>query len=133
MIRASYPTVVGKPGVFALYIAEGPKASDYKQGRLISVRSGLNRQGRGDGASAEPFGFRREFRPGRGQSATLTALKPTSPSTTGHRRDRAIGPDTVSVQISRAASISPCGCAITQQTAPTNGLQKRPLRPQTPE
>ena len=57
MIRASYPTVVGKAGVFALYIAEGPKASDYKQGRLISVRSGLNRQGRGDGASAEPFGL----------------------------------------------------------------------------
>jgi hypothetical protein len=42
MIRACNPTVVGKAGVFALYIAEGPKASDYRQGQLISVRSGLN-------------------------------------------------------------------------------------------
>jgi hypothetical protein len=57
MIRACNPTVVGKPGVFALYIAEGPKASDYKQGQLISVRSGLNARAGADGASAEPFGF----------------------------------------------------------------------------
>ena len=133
MIRASYPTVVGKAGVFALYIAEGPKASDYKQGQLISVRSGVNARAVATAHQPSSSAYRREFRLGRKQSATLTALKPTSPRTTGHRRDRAIGPDTVSVQISRAASISPCGCATTQQTAPTNGLQKRPSRPQTPE
>jgi hypothetical protein len=113
MIRASFPTGVGKKGVFALYITQGTqRASDYEQGQLIGVRSGVN--ARAVAAAYQPSrpAYRRESRPGSGQSATLTALSPSSPSTTGHRRHRIVCPITVRVQISRAASVCSCNCAI---------------------
>ena len=124
MIRASFPTVVGKAGVFTLYITQGTqRASDYEQGQLISVRSGVNARAVAAAHQPSRTANRRESRPGRGQSATITALNPTSPSTTGHRRYRTTCPTTVSVQISRAASISSCDCATSPRTA---------VRPNTP-
>jgi hypothetical protein len=118
MIRASFPTAVGKVGVFTLYITQGTqRASDYEQGQLISVRSGVNARAVAAAHQPSRSANRRESRPGRGQSATFTALNPTSPSTTGHRRYRTTFPITVSVQISRAASVSSCDCATSPRTA----------------
>jgi hypothetical protein len=124
MIRASFPTGVGKQGVFALYITQGTqRASDYEQGQLISVRSGVNARAVAAAHQPSRSANRRESRPGRGQSATFTALNPTSPSITGHRRYRTICPTTVSVQISRAASVSSSDCATSPRAA---------VRPKTP-
>lgn len=93
MIRASFPTVVGKPGVFALYMSKGiQRASDYEQGQLISVGSGLYARAVAADQSSRSAG-RSESRPGRMRPATaLTALNSTSPSTTGPRRDRIMRP-----------------------------------------
>jgi hypothetical protein len=107
----------GQDRVFALYMSEGiQRASDYEQGQLISVGSGLNASAVAVDQSSRPA-CRSESRPGRERPATaLTALNPTSPSTTGHRRDRTIC-RTVSVQISRAANGSSCDCATSPRTA----------------
>jgi hypothetical protein len=105
MIRASFPTVVGKPGVFALYISKGiQRASDYEQGQLISVGSGLNARAVAAGQSSRPAG-RSESRPGR-MHATHRPQCAKSDIAQDHwsstRPDHVS--NSVSVQISRAAS-----------------------------
>ena len=58
MIRASFPTGVGKIGVFALYITKGHQRASELRARTTDQREiRCKRQGRRSGASAEPFGL----------------------------------------------------------------------------
>ncbi len=57
MIRASFPTAVGKAGVFALYITQGTQKSQRLRARTTDqCEIRCERQGRRSGASAEPSG-----------------------------------------------------------------------------
>ena len=98
----------GQARGFALYMDnKAPKASVYKRGLLISVRSGVNARAVATAHQPSRSAYRREFRPGRRPirhaHCTEANLAQHHWSSTGSDH----GPDTASVQISRAASISP--------------------------
>ena len=105
-------------GLYVIHNQGTQRASDYEQGQLISVGSGVNV--RAVAAAHQPSRpvYRRESRSGREQSSSLTSLNPNSHGTTGYRRDQTTCPVTVSVQISRAASISSCDCASSPAARP---------------
>ena len=71
----------GQAGVFTLYMNQGTqRASNYEQGQLIGVGSGVNARAVAATHQSSRPACRRESRPGRERSATLTALNPTSPA-----------------------------------------------------
>ena len=118
MIRASFATRVGKRGVFALYMdGRGPRSQRVSARTTDQREIRCERQAVATAHQPSRSACRWEFGPGSAEARDPSCADSDLAQHHWQRQDRTSGPSTVSKQLSRAASISSCGCATSSRTA----------------